>query len=277
MKKLMRWCAAAVLLVLPGLAGAAFNCTISSGGVSLAYSPTAAGTTIVSSSFTINCTRALSDSGSVSWSVAVNNGLQPNGINNRAAFGGSFIRYDLYKDGACGTQWKGGQTISGGTSFQGGTSVSTTVTFWACLASGQNVPAGIYTDSVTMTLSYGPTPQLTVTGTIPIAISTPASCNLTSAPGNIVLNYMDFGGAVNASTTFGVTCSSFLPYTMALDATSGTLVGIAYTLGLSATSATGTGALQTFTITGSAAAGQSGTCASGSCTATAPRLLTITY
>jgi spore coat protein U-like protein len=86
-----------------------------------------------------------------------------------------------------------------------------------------------------------------------------------------------FGAAVNASTTFGVTCTSYLPYTMTLDAASGTLLGLNYNVTPAAASATGTGAEQTFAVNGSIAAGQGGTCGAGSCTASQRRALTVTY
>jgi spore coat protein U-like protein len=127
-----------------------------------------------------------------------------------------------------------------------------------------------------MSLAYG-SPQATASGAIPVSISTPAQCNLSTAPGDVVFDYTGFGAAANASTSFGVTCSTYLPYTMALDATSGTLLGLSYTVALSASSSTGTGAEQTFTISGNIPAGQSGTCGSGSCTASQARTLTITY
>jgi spore coat protein U-like protein len=117
-----------------------------------------------------------------------------------------------------------------------------------------------------MTLTYGPS-SFSDTGTFPVSIATPATCSLTSAPGNVVFNYVAFGAAVNASTTFGVTCTSYLPYTMTLDAASGTVLGVNYTLVLSASSATGIGSPQTFTISGNAVGGQPGTCGSGSCSA----------
>jgi hypothetical protein len=64
---------------------------------------------------------------------------------------------------------------------------------------------------------------------------------------------------------------------MALDATSGTILGVNYTLALSAASGTGTGLAQAYSINGNVAAGQAGTCATGSCTASQARTLTITY
>lgn len=258
-------------------AQAAYNCAISSGGVMAAYSPTAAGNTVVQTSFTITCTRALSDGATMSYSVAADNGTHAQGTHNRAAFGSSLLSYDLYKDSACGTQWRGPQSIPGSLAFGGSTAASTTVAFYGCIPAGQNVAAGTYTDSVGMTLTYGSSPQSTATGTIGVSISTPASCSLTAAPGDVVMNYSSFGAAANGSTTFGVTCSTYLPYTMALDAAGGTVLGLNYTVALSAASATGSGAQQSYTITGNIAPGQSGTCASGTCSASDPRVLTITY
>ncbi len=277
-KRLMWRVCLACALSLPALCEAAYSCSISSGGIAIAYSTTAPTTTIAQTSFTVTCSRSLSDASTMSFTVAADNGTHSLGANNRAAFGAAFIRYDVYKDGACATQWKGSNTFAGTLNFGGSTSASTTVTYWGCIGAAQTgLAAGTYTDSVTMTLSYGPTPQSTSTGSFGVSIATPATCSLTAAPGNVVFAYASFGSAAAASTTFGVTCTNYFPYTMALDATSGTLLGVNYTLALSASSATGSGAQQTHTISGDIAAGQSGTCASGTCSATQPRTLTITY
>jgi len=277
MPRVLRFLLAAAALALPGIGHAAYSCSLSSGGVSYAYSPSASGNTIVQTSFTITCTRALSDASTMAYTVSADNGANAQGTHNRAAFGSSRLSYDLFKDSACGSQWRGPQTITGNLAFGGSTSASATIAIWACITPGQNVPAGTYSDSVTLSMSYGPNPQSTAPGTIGVSISTPAQCNLTTAPGDVVFNYVTFGAAANASTSFGVTCTTYLPYTMALDATSGTILGLNYTLALSATSATGTGAPQTFTISGNIAAGQGGTCATGACSASAPRVLTLTY
>jgi spore coat protein U-like protein len=277
MRTILRLVLLVSALVLAPLAHAAYSCSVSSGGVAVAYSPSAPGTTVVQTSFTVTCTRALSDGATMSYSVAADNGAHAQGTHNRAAFGASLISYDLFKDAACGTQWRGPQSIAGSLAFGGSTAASTTVTFYGCIPSGQNVPSGTYIDSVAMTLTYGSSPQSTAPGTIGVSIGTPATCSLTSPPGNVVFDYVGFGAAANASTTFGVTCTTYLPYSMALDATSGTILGVNYTLALSAPSATGNGAQQSYTISGNIAAGQGGTCASGSCSASQARTLTITY
>src|SRR5689334_10725109 len=88
---------------------------------------------------------------------------------------------------------------------------------------------------------------------------------------NVTVNVTSKGGA------YTVRCTNTLPYTMSLDAVSGTVVGLNYTLALSAASATGNGAGQNYTINGSMVSGQGGTCALGSCSGTDARVLTITY
>lgn len=278
MKKLPGCLLAACLMGLAGVSNAAYNCSVSSPGFSTAYFPAAAANTVVQTSFTVTCSRALADATTMSYSVGANNGLYSAGAKNRAAFGASRIGYDVFKDGACGTQWTVSSTLGGTLNFGGSTSASATITYWGCVTAGQTgLPAGTYTDTVTMTASYGPTPQASATGAFSVSIATPAICNLTTAPGNIVFAYTGFGGAASASASYGVTCTSFLPYTMALDATSGTLVGVTYTLALSASSATGSGSQQTFAINGAIAAAQAGTCSGGTCTASQARTLTISY
>ena len=278
MKTFLRLILAACLVLLPAFAHAAYNCSITSPGFSAAYVPTAPSTNVTTTDFTITCTRALSDPTTMNWSAGANNGLRPRGGGrNRAAFGRARINYDIYRDAGCGTQWTSGSPFSGTLDFSGSTSASVTVSYWGCIPAGQGgLRAGTYTDLVTMTLTYGPF-LATSTGSFPVDIITPATCNLSTPPGNLVFNYTGFGAAANASTTYGVTCTSYLPYTMALDATSGTLLGVNYTLSLPVAGGTGTGLEQSYGINGTIAAGQSGTCGAGTCTASQARTLTITY
>jgi spore coat protein U-like protein len=154
------------------------------------------------------------------------------------------------------------------------------ISFWGCVPAGQtSTPQGIYTDTVTMTVRMTPSSggARNYTGTFPVAIHRGASCSISNAPGSVALNYTSFGPPANANTTFGATCTNQLPYTMSLDTTSGTLLGLNYSLALSAASATGTGVEQTYTITGTMAAGQVGTCATTTCSASQPHTLTINY
>ena len=278
--RLMQWLTALALMLSVNLAQAAISCTISSSGFTAGYPVNSASSIITQTSYSITCTRGLvTDSTTTSYSVKVNNGLQPTGQNNNAASGSNKLRYDVYADSACGTQWKGNTTIptSTGTITMSGL-VSTTVTqnFWGCIGSGLSPAAGTYTDTVTMTPTY----DLLVLGgsnTFPVTIVTPPTCTISSSPGNVAFSYTSFRTtAASASTTFGVTCSNSLPYTMAVSPASSTLVGISYSLSVPASS-TGTGLQQTQTISGTAAAGQAGTCATGTCSGTQATTLTITY
>ena len=269
-------CFAYSALMLCGSAHAAISCSVASNGFTASYSPAAPAKNITTASFTMSCTRGLNtDATSQSYTVKADNGLYPSGVNNQAASGANRIRYDLFTDSACGTQWKGGTTLGGTITFSSSSDFFTrsqTVPFYGCIAAGLNPPAGIYTDTVTMLPSIG------VNATFGVTIVTPASCSISTPPGNITFNYASFqAGPALASTSFATTCSTNLPYTMALDATSGTLLGLNYTLSLSASSATGTGAAQTYSIDGTLASGQAGTCSTSACAGSAGRTLTITY
>lgn len=256
-------------LLACGSAQAAISCTLTSNGFSSFYDQANLTKNITSASFTMTCTRSSStDASSQSYTVALNNS------NNQATSVGNKINYDVFIDGACGTQWKGSTTL-GGTITLGSPSDllphSQTVPYWGCIPPKQTVAAGTYTDTISMNPSIGST------ATFPVTIVTPSSCSISTPPGNVTFNYISFGSAAVASTGFAATCTNQMPYTMALDATSGVLVGLNYTLNLSASSATGTGLAQSYTINGSIAAGQAGTCAGATCSATATRTLTLSY
>jgi len=266
-------------------AHAAVTCTASVTSIVKGYDPNAVGDTVATGSYTVSCTRLASDPNTFNWQLGANNGQQPGGGGqNRVQMGAAANRYDyeLYRltPYVNGNRWQDG----GGTRFTG------TINFGAALIASQSGPfdlrlpgpqtvdpAGTYTDIVTVTVRNGAGTMLSQT-TFSVSIITIASCTLTSPPGNISLAYTSFQvAAASASTNFGVNCTTGIPYTMALDATSGTLVGLNYTVALSQSASNGTGVAQTFSINGSIAAGQSGTCATASCSASATRTLTITY
>jgi spore coat protein U-like protein len=273
--------AAALLFFFCAQAHAMYSCSVSSSGFSQAYDPTLAANTVVPTSFTINCTRATGDTATMNYSLAANNGLSPKGINNQASFGANLLRYDIYQDSLCGTQWKGNNTFSGSLNFGGNTSASVTGSYWGCILSGQTgAPAGTYTDTVTMTLSYGPNPQSTATSTFPVNIATPSQCNISTPPGTVAFGtYVAYQSTTLQATpsTFGVTCTNYLPYTLALDVSTGVIAGVTYNLALSAASGTGVGVQQLLSITGTMAPGQAGICSTGTCSGANSHTLTITY
>jgi spore coat protein U-like protein len=258
---------------------AVYGCSVSSPGFSIATALTTR--TVAQTSATITCTKAANDAAAMNYSLGAGKGQNPQGQSNRATFGGSTVAYNLYQDSSCNVAWKssGVDMMSGSLTFQSATSGSWDITYWGCIpAAAPLPPAGTYTDLVSLTLSYGPKPQLSAENTFPVNIATPWLCSLSSPPGDVAFGiYVAFGGALTASTSFGLTCTQYMPYTLSLSAAGGTIAGLDYTLSLSTTNSTGTGAPQTHYINGSMAAGQSGTCSIGTCPGSQQRILTITY
>ena len=245
-----------------------------------------------SQSLAVTCTRVSAGSGapaSINITVTPTNGSNPSGPQNRASNGGNTVNYDFYTLTDCLTAWSG----SGAVATPGVTPTLLTLTYYGCVPMSQpTLPiAATYTDTVSMTLATT-TPNVTITGTNPATVSVsvivPASCTVATQPIAITLNYTSFQGSdALGNTSYQMTCN--VPYTMSLDAASGTIAGLNlnYTLGLNTTPdsggagsygpVSGTGIPQTFYVNGSIAAGQSGTCAAATCPGSATHFITITY
>jgi len=276
----------AIVLGAAPWARANLSCTAPlSTGFSTAYAAAGIVPNVSQGIVSFNCTRsAATDATSVL--LTANNGAHPAGTQNQAANGKSRILYEAYKDSACSAVWT---STSAADYWQvnllnvlGAQSVS--VSYWGCITlAGQLASAGAYTDTVSMTVREDTKKMqpLSSNGSFPVSITSPATFEITTAPGDVAFNYTAFGPAVSASTTFVTTGTHDLPYTMTLDADSGVAAGLTYRLDIdsqaSAVSARGSGAAQTHTINGSMPAGQAGTCGTGSCAASQVHTLTITY
>ncbi|MEO7344728.1 MAG: spore coat protein U domain-containing protein [Methylotenera sp.] len=275
---------ALLLLLLAPWAHATINCTISSTGFSTTYVPTSVSPNINQGSFTLICTKDLLDSGTTDYTVTINNGANPTGIQNRATLSANTISYDTYQTSGCSAVWGNGagESITGSMNSNS----NKTVNYWGCITVlGQYVPAGTYSDTVTMTVSYtntgvlsGPTPR-TATNTFPVSIINPAVCSITSIDNVAFGTYVAFRATalVAPNSNIVLNCTPSLSYNLALDANSGVVAGLNYSLSLSATTSLGSGPGQTHTIAGTMPANQAGTCATGSCSNSDPRTLTITY
>lgn len=277
---------------------AAVFCSVTSPGFSTAYVTANTATNVTATSFSVTCTKDAAGrraTSTVSYQVAASNGLNATGTQNRATKAGAFINYSVSTVPTCATAWKGTTllpTIAASFTMAMNTTVTNTYTYYGCIPPLQvaTAPVGNYTDTVTMTIARaGGGGRVTYTsGTFPVTIVAPATCTLTAPPAGVAFSYTAFRPtAALASTTYGVTCSNLLPYTMTLDATVGVVTGLNYTLalntlnsgGVNPLNSTGTGVAQSFFINGSMAAGQAGTCAStaAACTGAQVRTLTITY
>jgi spore coat protein U-like protein len=274
--------AAAALCALD--AAAAITCSVSVTPVTVVYDPTSPVQNVTTGSYTVTCNRLASDPNTLDWRLGVNNGLQAGGGYNRVRRSGGpanqRYNYDTYR--SPGNLW--GDTnatrFTGTLVFGGSLTASVSGAFDIVLPGSQPVdPAGTYTDTLTATLRRNGFPWTTYdTATFGVTVITTNSCQISVPPGDVSFNYTAFqAGPALASASYGVRCTTALPYSMALDATSGTLLGLSYSLSLSAPSSTGTGATQTHAINGTIAGGQAGTCATAVCSGSQTRTLTLTW
>lgn len=285
------------LLALVGEAHATVFCSVSSVGFHSVYVPSNPTTNATASSFTVTCSRDNAPgpaNSTVKYQLAADNGLHPSGTQNRAVMAGNFINYYVATD-PCTTPWKGTSLwpTPEASFLLAKNSIDTrTHTFYGCVPAGQAVlpPEGIYIDTVTMSFAVGTATgsgnDIFSPGIFPVSIIAPASCTFTTPPSNIEFTYAAFSPSdVLANSTFGLRCSTFLPYTMTLDATVDVVAGLNYSLALNTTgsggtnplTSLGTGSAQTFYINGRIAAGQAGSCTGATCTESQVRTLMISY
>jgi len=265
----------------------AVSCSITSTGLSTAHTPNAATANVTQSSLTLTCSRGtLEIVNYTDYSIAVNDGIHASGAQNQVQSGANVIQYETYQGSTCpSTAWSSSSPITGRLVMTNtNTNYSVTVNYWACIPINQHVPVGTYNDTVTMTVTYtDPIVVLTTTKTISntflVTITNQAVCLVTSI-GNVAFGtYVAFRNTALAATPANVVlnCTPQLNYNLSLDASTGAVAGLNYSLSLSASSSSGTGPGQTQTISGNMPANQAGTCGTASCTASDPRVLTITY
>jgi len=268
---------------------AVYNCTVTVSDITTVYDDSVATANVTTGSYTISCTRAAGDANSLAWSLGADDGQHQTGTspstNQVRRNGSNLLTYEVYRapySSPAVNTWgdvAGSTRFTGTLSFGASLTASQSGTFDLAVFAGQTGHvAGNYTDSVNVFLRSGI--NTLTTASFGVTVLTSNACRFVSPPSDINFIYTSFQAAVaNASTTFSVRCTSALPYTMALDATSGTIasVNLSYALALSQTSATGNGVPQSYSINGTMAGGQTGKCATATCSASQTRTLTISY
>ena len=280
-----------ILLFTASQAQAAITCSSppTSAGFSTAYSSTGVVPNITQAGdVTFTCTRGLAGD-STSILLRANNGINVCAGSNDASFGGSCINYEAYRNSACTQVWTANSNASSFPLTLANVLTPQTITtqFWGCITVAGQAPvagAGTYADTVTMTVrtTGGTLLGGSSTGTFPVSIAYPATCTITSIANVAFGTYVAFQSTalVAPAANAVLNCTNKLPYTMALDVTSGVVVGLNYTLAtnwIAGSQLRGTGPGQTFTITGTMPSGQAGTCSTSSCSGSDTRTLTITY
>ncbi|KQT14091.1 spore coat protein U domain-containing protein [Ramlibacter sp. Leaf400] len=273
-------------------ASAAGSCTVTS----VAFTGVTYNNTALTGTGTVNytCTRTSNgtDGSPITLRLNAGPGSFYAGNSRNAGNGGNRVAYSLATTAAWGdglTAGLGnGHTIS--VAFQGGqsTTSSGSFAFTFSMAGSLNPLSGlVYTDTVAITGTCTTakfTPCTVIGSSIPISITVPTSCSVSTPPGTLNLGYTSFqttSGVGNVS--FAAQCSNGGPYRMSVTPTSGTVLGVNYNLKLGTTAGsatdisssttynlTGNGSPVTYYINATAAQGQSGTCATGSCLASSP-------
>lgn len=238
-----RLAALALLLSVFGPAQAAITCSINP-PASLNFAIVAGTNSTdpgnkIQNAVVATCQRNLvSDPTTAALTLGANDGAQPSATSNQALFSGNLVRYNLYRNVGCTAQFRGGVVGVGvplPANFASTTLSPVTVTFdyWGCVP-GQTItsfPAGVYTDSVALTLRNGA--ATLATSAIVVNINAPAKCSIGGlVNNNITFSYTAFGSANFQSLSFSADCTNLLPYTMDLNPVSGVVGGLRYELGL---------------------------------------------
>ncbi len=210
------------------------------------------------------------------------------------------INYSVFRNSTPSGAWTSGTGRALGNTATGG--LQTAITFSAGATSqafsfpyyirvlaaswsAATAPAGIYDDLgllATLRLNNSTGAIQGSPASFGVTMSKPSHCYFSVTPGNISMSYISLSTSpVTASSNYSINCTNSTTYTMALNSSNGVLVGLQYTLALSATGTrTGSGFQQNYTVNATIPAGQAGTCASGSCSATSAvgaHVVTITY
>ena len=210
---------------------------------------------------------------------------------------GDRLDASLFKNGTT-TNWgdaAAGDRVTGNLIFWfGQATVSTTLDYDFRIPNQTGKTAGIYdlifTANVRLTqngavhtsTTFTPTanvPEQCFVGQVASGNTAPGAVS----PSTIQLNYTSFSEtAQTASMDFTVDCTLNTDYTLSITPATGTLLGLNYSLVLNNGAASwsglaGTGFAQPYSVTATIPAGQSGTCATGTCTATRATTILITY
>lgn len=284
-------CCLVSILMLTSTCFAAISCSVTATGLGVLYNP--ASNTDDTGTVTLNCTRLATDPTSISYRLYINNGIYSTGSVasgqrrlSHTSLASTYVNYGIYRNAARSQHWRAPLTgttnvVTGTLNFSGATFASISRLYYLRVPSGQTTaPAGIYTDTLQVSARYPNNNSGTLTNLVPISMTLAIGnqCVFRTHPYNIALNYSSFSMTnVTNSTTVSMRCTNLLPYSVAVVPNSGNLLGLDYTMAVDMTNVTGTGLDQVRTVTATMPAGQSGTCATGVCTASQLHTVEVTY
>jgi hypothetical protein len=297
----------ALWLTATPAAHAAYLCTLTPQRVNLIAFTVWTGS--VRQSLTVSCTRAPADASSLSYRVTADPGLSGSGSTRRVRLvsGSSTLTYTLNRAttaggsadcNAIGSNWteSGGSNnhLSGTLDFGSALSASQTWEYCTTASASLLQPAGVYADSVGLTLRYPNTSagQL-LSWPLDVRVGVQTACLLDQPIAALTVPYTSHQVApAVVSSPVLVRCSQDTPWTAGLQGpaapaaapvahlTQQRLLGLVYSLQVSPASGLGqgnTGSGQGLSIQLTVPGGQSGICAQGSCSASATHSLVLTF
>jgi Spore Coat Protein U domain len=285
----------ACIACIAGQAHAAYSCNVTPTSLGVIYRQGGGNRVDQTGTVTLTCTRNVAtDASTLTYRIGVDNGDNFAGGARRTRLGatGNYLTYTITRAAAVGataacadaSNWDanpaGANLMTGTLNF--GTSASATVNWSFCVrvrGNQGNAAAGQYVDTPNVGVQYPATAAGAIAfSSFTYTIGARNQCVLNSYPGDMVFNYSSFqAGAQAVNQVFRIACSNNLPWSVAIAPATGTLLGLNYTLTRAPAAGTGNGNPQNITITGTMAAGQRGTCATSTCSASQPHTMTITY
>jgi spore coat protein U-like protein len=262
------------MLLKISLANAAVTCSMSVTNVQPIYSPSANRNADATGNITLNCTRTASEASTPYW-IGINTGSS---VLTRQT-GTQTLSYGIYSNSNYNKIWDNASgAVTGTLNFTSSVATTAVPYYFRIPRSNSGQPPGLYDMTALVTQRFSSTgADISTTSLSPVA-SILSECRISSSPSPLVLNYASFSAVpVASSSDFNVSCTNTTPYTMALDATSGTLLGLNYTVALNANNGTGTALPQTYSVIATIPENQSGSCATGVCSSSQTRTITITY
>jgi len=134
--------------------------------------------------------------------------------------GGATMDYQMFQDSSRTINW--GNTAGVNTVAGSGTSSNQTINIYPQAAAGQTVTPGVYTDTITATVTSFPFGTATTTFTVTATVAATCLVSATS------LNFGTYSGAlIDAASVLTVTCTNLTVFNIGLNA--GTATGATVT------------------------------------------------
>jgi spore coat protein U-like protein len=134
------------------------TCTTSATGVAFgAYDPTATGSLSSAGGVQVSCSQVGVMGVTVSYTIALSAGTSVSYVTRQMVFGTNKLGYNLYTDATHNTVWgngAGSSTVSDSYVLAPGPATARTYQVYGRIPAGENVLAGVYSDTIIVTVTY---------------------------------------------------------------------------------------------------------------------------